>query len=51
MIESETLFFIILSIVHTTKGGNMMNENSQGPVTGRDHKHTAGRGTSNRDCG
>jgi hypothetical protein len=21
------------------------------PVTGRDHKHTASRGTSNRDCG
>ena len=26
-----------------------MGENSKCPVTGRDHKHTAGRGTSNRD--
>ncbi len=26
-----------------------MSENSKCPVTGKDHKHTAGSGTSNRD--
>jgi catalase-peroxidase len=31
------------------KGGNIMNEDSKRPVTSRDHKHTAGGGTTNVD--
>src|SRR5674476_917540 len=32
-----------------TKGVNIMNEDSKSPVTGSADKHTAGKGTSNRD--
>jgi hypothetical protein len=31
------------------KGGNIMNEESKGPVTGGANKQPTGRGTSNRD--
>jgi catalase-peroxidase len=34
---------------HTTKGGNIMNEDSKRPVTGGANKPASGRGTSNRD--
>ena len=38
-----------LTTAHTTKGGNIVNEDSKRPVTGSAHEHIAGGGTTNRD--
>jgi catalase-peroxidase len=38
-----------LTTAHTTKGGNIVNEDSKHPVTGSAHEHIAGGGTTNRD--